>query len=83
MHEFELPVTCNEKEYLLPAAYLPSGYTHRIRVMIEALEVFFEPDEEGSYRAITAPENVKALEKTDKALLAAIIRSIEFVFSGK
>ena len=80
MHAFELPVTWQEKELLLPATYVPSGYTHKIAVRLQEAEVFFEPDEEGSYRAFSAPEDGAALEKINKGLLQAVIQSLEFVF---
>lgn len=80
MHEFELPVSYQEKELLFRAAYIPAGFTHRIRVVIDETEVFFEPDEEGSYRALVATTDARVMDKMDKALLEAVLQSIIYVF---
>jgi hypothetical protein len=80
MREFELPVTYKDRELLFPAAYIPAGFTHRIRVIIDETEVFFEPDEEGSYRALVATNDDSVRDKIDKALLEAVLQSIIFVF---
>ncbi len=52
------------------------GYTHKFKVIVNEREVFFEPDDEGSYRAIAA-----TTETTDKdidtGLLKAIVEAIQ------
>lgn len=56
------------------------GYTHRFRVALaEGVEVFFERDEEGHYRAILPPESQENARHTftDTALLKAIAEKIE------
>lgn len=80
MQAFELPVTYHDKELLFPATYIPAGFTHRIRVMINDTEVFFEPDEEGSYRALVAATDNRVMDKMDKGLLEAVLQSIVYVF---
>lgn len=80
MHEFELPVTYQGKEILFHAAFIPAGFTHKVRVMIDETEVFFEPDEEGSYRALVATKDARAMDKMDKGLLEAVLQSIVYVF---
>lgn len=56
------------------------GYTHKIRVLISEQEIFFEPDEEGDYRAITLPgQEDKALQKIDRQLLQVLQEKIAHV----
>ena len=48
---------------------LLQGYTHKIRVLINETEVFFEPDEEGKSRVVRMPgQDEQKLEKVDKTL---------------
>ena len=54
---FELPVIYNGKELLYPAQLQQLGYTHRIVVDVDGIEVSFEPDEERNYRGIVDPES--------------------------
>jgi hypothetical protein len=48
----ELPVRYKEVDLLLPMELVRWGYTHRFKIMIEEVSYFFEPDEEGNYRAM-------------------------------
>jgi hypothetical protein len=65
-----VPWRGGEREFLLELQ--PMGYTHRFRVEIEGVEVFFEPDEERRYRAMIVPEKAEAAQKLDPALLQAV-----------
>lgn len=49
-----------------------TGYTHRFKVMIDDIPVFFEPDEERWYRAVLLPENAEAAKRIDVILLQSI-----------
>ena len=53
---FNLPVDWNGEEYEYPAEVLQQGYTQKILVDIDGTIVTFEPDEEGNYRALIAPD---------------------------
>ena len=75
--EFILSVQHNGTEHELKANMIPWGYSYKFRVIIDETDVFFEPDEEGSYRAVTMPgQDEKALQKIDKGLMQAIQESI-------
>jgi hypothetical protein len=54
-----------------------TGYTHRIRVLVDEVPVLFEPDEERQYRAIVPPEHAQAGESLDPVLLQAIAATLE------
>ena len=58
---FELPVDFKGKEMLFPAELLPMGYTHKIKVTIEGIEILFEPDEKRNYRAVMRIEIKKPM----------------------
>lgn len=59
---------------------LMQGYTFKITFVIDETEVWFERDEEGSFRVITMPgQDEKKLEKIDKHLLQSLIEKLEDV----
>lgn len=53
---FNLPIELNGEEYEYPAEILQQGYTQKVLVDIDGTIVTFEPDEEGNYRALIAPD---------------------------
>jgi hypothetical protein len=60
------------------AQLLLQGYSYKFKVLIDELEVFFEPDDGGSFRAIKMPgQDQQALEKLDKQLLFEIQKQFE------
>jgi hypothetical protein len=76
--EFILTVQYKGEERHFESSLIQRGYTHQFRILIDDKEVFFEPDEEGHYRAVKMPaQGVQDLEKIDKALLSAIQKQIE------
>jgi hypothetical protein len=54
------------------------GYTHKIAIVIDGLEVLFEPDEEKNYRAVLPDATGK--EKLPAELLRAIAGELESAF---
>ena len=80
--EFNLIIEYSGEVKEFPASLLLQGYTHKFKVLVEGLEIFFEPDEEGSYRAVKMPwQEEKAIEKIDKNLLKAIQEKIEAILA--
>jgi hypothetical protein len=49
---------------------IPWGYTHRFKISIDDTAYFFEPDEEGNYRAIIAEDGKQS--NVNIALLKAV-----------
>ena len=79
---FILSVNHNSQELEFTAQLLLQGYTHKFKVLIDQAEVFFEPDEEGHYRAVKMPwQEQRGLEKIDQGLLSAIQQKIESILS--
>jgi hypothetical protein len=75
---FILTVQYKLKEQDFTAWLLLQGFTHKIKVLINETEVFFEPDEEGQYRAVKMSwQEQKDLEKIDKVLLSQIQQKIQ------
>lgn len=70
MDELFLPVNYRGQELELPVSMYPYGYTFRVDVLIGELVVIFEPDEEGSYRALGD-------KSVDVGLLRAIAAALE------
>ena len=80
MDIFELPVEYHGKKLLLPAELLPMGFTHKIKVTVEGVDVLFEPDEERNYRAMAIDTERVNMEKLDKNLLQVICLTLDQLF---
>lgn len=74
---FDIPVNYKGEALLFPAQLQHTGYTHRFLVEVYGEEVFFEPDEERSYRALVDPEQLTQTLNVD--LLKAIAEAIESI----
>lgn len=74
---FELPVDYKGEELLLPAQLVQAGYVHQFKVEVFGEEVTFEPDEEGSYRAVIHPDQIT--KHLTPELLKAIAETLEAI----
>ncbi len=74
METFSLTVNHNNKEYTIEGSLLQLGYTHKIYLDVEGIEVVLEPDEERKYRAVVAPELAGTI---DQHLVAAVVAEIQ------
>ena len=79
LEPFELPVSFRGEELLLPARMIPTGYTHKFEVEVKDVMYYFEPDEEGNYRAMVEPIVIQTIKNADRELLEAVAASIEAV----
>jgi len=70
MDELLLPLTYGSENLELPINMYAYGYTFCVEVLIGETAVIFEPDEEGSYRALAD----KAVEV---GLLKVIVAALE------
>ena len=78
--EFTLSIEYKEKSKDFQARLLLQGYTYKICVTVNDMEVYFEPDEEGRFRVVRIPgQDEKKLEKIDKGLLQELKNKIEFI----
>jgi hypothetical protein len=55
------------------------GYTHKIAIVIDEIEILFEPDEERNYRAVL-PDAIGREKTPDTELLEAIAKELELAF---
>ena len=76
---FFLTVNVRGVERQFTASLHVFGYTHRFHVDVDGTEVLFERDEEGNYRAIVPPENLRKLP--DTGLLQSIAEAIERILA--
>jgi uncharacterized protein (DUF1499 family) len=71
--DFSLSIVYKGQQREYTAQLIQQGYSYKIVVFIDDLEVYFEPDEERNFRIIaTAEQDQKKLEKLDQQLLAAL-----------
>ena len=76
---FTLTVHYKEEDRIFEGEVKIMGYTHKIVMQVNGMEVLFEPDEERNYRAVLpGAENIKI--KWDVDLLKAIARELETIF---
>ncbi len=74
METFSLTINHNSKDYTIEGSLLQLGYTHKIYLDVEGMEVVLEPDEERNYRAVVAPELSGTI---DQHLVAAVVAEIQ------
>jgi len=74
---FTLPVLHKGEETLVDFTFRRLGYTYKISAYIGGQEIFFEPDEEGSFRAtLVDPNGRQEQEKIDRAYIQAMIQKL-------
>lgn len=76
--DFELPVSYNGKEWLLPARLIQLGYIYKIEVDCNGSAVSFERDDERNWRALADPDILEK-NKPKVDLLHAIADSLEAI----
>jgi hypothetical protein len=76
---FSIVVICHGQEYSFEARLATMGYTHKFYVMINGMEVIYEPDEERSYRAIMNDIGQGVIKDSDIELIKAVGDKIELI----
>ena len=66
----DLPVHYQNEELVFCMEMINRGYTHRFKIIVNGFEYYFEPDEEGVYRAVSEDSFKHASQDTE--LLKAI-----------
>ena len=80
-NSFELPVFYNGKELSFSGSLITYGYSYKIAMDVFDTPINFEPDEEGSYRALINPDEIKDNPTITKALLQAIAETLQEALS--
>ena len=76
MDDLVLPLTYNGVDLELPLKMYRYGYVHRFEIEIENIPIIFEPDEEGSFRALISPEQMVKNRNLSIGLLGAIVEAL-------
>jgi len=84
---FELPVDYKGREIILPGKLVRRGYSYRLHISVEEVDVVFEPDEERNFRAIIDNPDLQAIidnpdlqEKIDIDLVREIGEALDKIF---
>jgi len=76
---FSIMVICQGQEYSFEARLATMGYTHKFYVMINGMEVIYEPDEERNYRAILNDIGQGTIKDSDIEIIKAVGDKIELI----
>lgn len=80
--EFTLTIHYKGEDLHFQARLILQGYSHKFQVMVDEKEIFFEPDEEGHYRAVKMPlQEEAAFAKIDREILSSIQQKIEIILA--
>ena len=76
---FSIDVDFRGKEYSFAARLVAIGYTHKFLIVINGVEVTFEPDEERNYRAILNTWEQSSMKAVDIELIKAVGEKIQSI----
>ena len=74
-----IDVVVGGKEYTFETRLAAVGYTHRFYVLINGIEVVYEPDEERNYRAVLNNADHAKVNDHDMELIKAVGEQIEAI----
>jgi hypothetical protein len=74
-----IKVHFKDEEYNFETRLVTAGYTHKFVVLINGLEVFYEPDEERNYRAIINTPDVETVTAIDRVLIRLVGEKIQAI----
>ncbi|PQJ10070.1 hypothetical protein CJD36_015335 [Flavipsychrobacter stenotrophus] len=69
---FSIDIEYNGEVLSFDVRLATTGYTHNFMVIINSIEVTYEPDEERNYRAIVNAETAHSLKDKDKMLIGLV-----------
>lgn len=73
---FDLPISYQGTSFDFSCTIKKMGYSYKIFIPINEVEVIFEPDEEGGYRALTGDPAAVPKVHLDPGLLQAIAEQL-------
>lgn len=76
---FMIPILYEGDEYEYEARLVTVGYTHQFLVLINGMEVIYEPDEERNYRAILNEADQAKVKDADIELIKAVGDKIQTI----
>ncbi len=72
MDELRVPVRYRDQEYELPLRVVANGYAWHFIVVVDGLDVIFERDDSGDFRAVVPQAQQLPGKLPEAGLLAAI-----------
>ena len=75
--DFIIEVIVNKVVYGFEAQLVEVGYIHKVMVVINNINVIYEPDEERNYRAIITDKDIPLIRQSDIELIQAVGNAIE------
>jgi hypothetical protein len=81
-NSFEIAVSLNSRDYQFPATLITFGYSYKIQVNVDGTIVNFERDEEGNFRALINPDDIKSTVQVSKEILQAIAAELDELFTN-
>jgi hypothetical protein len=76
---FTITVSYLGEEHSFEARLITVGYGHKFFVMINGIEVIYEPDEERNYRAILNEADRAKVKESDAGLIKAVGDKIQAI----
>lgn len=74
---FIIDISNDGVEMNFEARLIPFGYSYKIIINVNNIEVSFEPDENRDYRAIVQDQVQASLKERDKLIIQLIIDRLE------
>ncbi len=78
---FTITVPYKNSERTFEAQLFTTAYSYRIQVCVDEVDINFERDDEGNFRALAASPDDHRIQKIDSRLLQAIATEIEQILS--
>lgn len=79
-HEFELSVNYQNRDFIFPSKFIPSGYSYKFEVDVNDISIVFEKDEERRFRAIIDPSVENVHQRINVELIKSIADTLEDLF---
>jgi hypothetical protein len=76
---FSITLGYRGREYSFEARLVTVGYTHKFLVMINGIEVIYEPDEERNYRALLNEVDQAKVRDVDRELIKVVGDKIQSI----
>jgi hypothetical protein len=76
---FTISIFYQGDEYEYDARLVTLGYTHKFFVIINGMEVIYEPDDERNYRAILKDADLSKIKDSDVELIKAVGDKIQLL----
>ena len=77
--QFTISIFNDGSEHIYEARLVTLGYTHKFLIVINGMEVVYEPDEERNYRAILSEADQAKVKESDVELIKAVGDKIQSI----